>query len=539
MKSIISFTGLILMGAASVATLGFTSCDNDDFSTEQYVGGISLNSFGPSPVARGGELRFLGSGMDKITKVTLPGCGDITDLKVINSGEMRLVVPLDAEPGLVTLHYSGGTIQTKTMLTYLEPVAITEISPLRVRPGQELTISGTYLNLIKEVCFSFTEGLDSANVYEADFTGHSREQLKLIVPEEAVSGTIFISDAKEIPNMIESGTAIEVVLPSVTAPADLTNAKPGQKITIEGSDLDLVRVIEMPDGSKVEFDYARTDDKETLTFILPDNASDGAVVAIPASGVKVAIANIGMVVPTELSADPATGIRGGQAVIIKGVNMDQVTSIVFPNVEEAVKPSTVTPTQVTVSFPEMAQSGNAVLNLKSGKTVEIELQTAKPEVTGFNPNPVAAAATFTMEGHNLDLISSIVFTGGVTVEVPDNATPDAVTITAPADATSGPLTLNMANGESVLTDALSIEAPQCAYILKVESAELLAGELLVATIGNADKLSSVEVNGQSVQYIVNGDKLYVSLPSSCGTATVVRLKSSNGEISYTYECRHN
>ena len=35
-----------------------TSCDNDEISTNQYVGGISLNVFGPSPVLRGGELRF-------------------------------------------------------------------------------------------------------------------------------------------------------------------------------------------------------------------------------------------------------------------------------------------------------------------------------------------------------------------------------------------------------------------------------------------------------------------------------------------------
>ncbi|MDE6270789.1 MAG: hypothetical protein K2M12_08075, partial [Muribaculaceae bacterium] len=43
-----------------------TSCSDDDkYNTEQYKGGVSLNVFGPSPVARGGELRFLGSGMDQ------------------------------------------------------------------------------------------------------------------------------------------------------------------------------------------------------------------------------------------------------------------------------------------------------------------------------------------------------------------------------------------------------------------------------------------------------------------------------------------
>ena len=49
------------------------ACDNgDDEDTNQYKGGISLNVFGPSPVARGGVLRFLGSGMDKVTASLFP-----------------------------------------------------------------------------------------------------------------------------------------------------------------------------------------------------------------------------------------------------------------------------------------------------------------------------------------------------------------------------------------------------------------------------------------------------------------------------------
>lgn len=533
MKSIISLSGLLLVASAAVATIGFTSCDNDDFSTEQYVGGVHLNSFGPSPVARGGELRFLGSGMDQITKISIPGCDDISDIEVINSGEIRCKVPQTAEPGHVTLHYSGGSIETKSLLSYLEPISIESITPARVKPGQELTISGEYLNLIKEVCFAFQT--DSVNVYAGSFTEHNRQTIKLTVPEEAISGTIYISDAKEMPNMIESEAVIDVVLPSVATPVDLTNAKQGQQVRIEGSDLDLVRKMEMPDGSALEFTYDNADGKEALLFTLPDNSTDGAVVAIPASGVKVAVANIGMVVPTELVAEPADGIRPGDIVTIKGVNMDQVVSLLFPNVEEAVEPASVEATKITVAFPEAAQSGEVTLNLKSGKTVAIELQTAKPEVTGFNPNPVSAAAEFTIAGKNLDLVTAITFTGDVAGELPEGITADAITLLAPATAKSGPLTLTMANGESVTTEALEITAPECAFITSVDTQEPTAGELLVVNLLNGDKLTGVEVNGQTVQYILNGEKLYINLPSSCGAASKVRLISSNGEITYTYD----
>ena len=92
MKSIFKYTGLLAL-AMALATPVFTACDNEDFDTNQYIGGVNLNSFGPSPVARGGELRFLGSGLDQILKVSIPGCDDITDITVISSEEMGVTVP--------------------------------------------------------------------------------------------------------------------------------------------------------------------------------------------------------------------------------------------------------------------------------------------------------------------------------------------------------------------------------------------------------------------------------------------------------------
>jgi hypothetical protein len=47
------------------------------------------------------------------------------------------------------------------------------------------------------------------------------------------------------------------------------------------------------------------------------------------SGIKVAIANIGMAVPTSLVATPAADIKGGDVISIKGVNMELVTSVTF------------------------------------------------------------------------------------------------------------------------------------------------------------------------------------------------------------------
>ena len=110
MKTLHTIKVLLL---ACMATLGFTACDNDDYSTNQYKGGVSLNAFGPSPVIRGGELRFYGSNLNQVTEVEIPGVAPITDITVVQSGvpsEIRVTVPVDGpEVGLVTLRTANGT----------------------------------------------------------------------------------------------------------------------------------------------------------------------------------------------------------------------------------------------------------------------------------------------------------------------------------------------------------------------------------------------------------------------------------------------
>ena len=153
MNKTYKFPALWMMCLMLFSCLTFTACDNgDDEDTNQYKGGISLNVFGPSPVSRGGVLRFLGSGMDKVTAVAISGCDDITDIEVVSDTEIRVTVPQTAQPGLVVLKTPKGDITTKTELTFTEPIALEAFAPAEVKPGSELTITGEYLNLIKILC---------------------------------------------------------------------------------------------------------------------------------------------------------------------------------------------------------------------------------------------------------------------------------------------------------------------------------------------------------------------------------------------------
>lgn len=528
MNKTYKFPALWMMCLMLFSCLTFTACDNgDDEDTNQYKGGISLNVFGPSPVSRGGVLRFLGSGMDKVTAVVIPGCDDITDIEVVSDTEIRVTVPQTAQPGLVVLKTPKGDITTKTELTFTEPIALEAFAPAEVKPGSELTITGEYLNLIKEVIFA-----DEVTVPADEFVSQSRQEIKVIVPDSAQTGKFILSDGAEIPNWIYSEGELEVTLPSVEAPLDLVDKKPGDVIRVSGKNFDLVKKVQMPNGDEVEFTMTASSEGDELTFTLPDNVSDGEVTVLPASDVKVVVATVVVATPSNVVAVPAVNLRGGDMITLKGTNMDLVTDVTFPGVEEAVGLESQNSTEIKVLMPAAAISGDLQLNTNSGKATAVSIATAKPENISYSAATVPAGEALAVKGINMDVVSAVVFSGNVEVTVSD-ATATAISLTVPTTAETGALLLKMANGESVEAPSLTIEKPVCAYLPALPD-KLVRGRIVELEIVNADKLTNVLLNEASVQYINDAAKgvLMLNVPAELDGTYSLKLISSNGEIAY-------
>ena len=528
MNKTYKFPALWMMCLMLFSCLTFTACDNgDDEDTNQYKGGINLNVFGPSPVARGGVLRFLGSGMDKVTAVAIPGCDDITDIEVVSDTEIRVTVPQTAQPGLVVLKTPKGDITTKTELTFTEPIALEAFAPAEVKPGSELTITGEYLNLIKEVIFA-----DEVTVPADEFVSQSRQEIKVIVPDSAQTGKFILSDGAEIPNWIYSEGELEVTLPSVEAPLDLVDKKPGDVIRVSGKNFDLVKKVQMPNGDEVEFTMTASSEGDELTFTLPDNVSDGEVTVLPASDVKVVVATVVVATPSNVVAVPAVNLRGGDMITLKGTNMDLVTDVTFPGVEEAVGLESQNSTEIKVLMPAAAISGDLQLNTNSGKATAVSIATAKPENISYSAATVPAGEALTVKGVNMDVVSAVVFSGNVEVTVSD-ATATAISLTVPTTAETGALLLKMANGEFVEAPSLTIEKPVCAYLPALPD-KLVRGRIVELEIVNADKLTNVLLNEAAVQYINDAAKgvLMLNVPAELNGTYSLKLISSNGEIAY-------
>lgn len=385
MNKIYKFSAWWMACLVLLSSLTFTACDTNDLDTNQYKGGISLNVFGPSPVLRGGELRFLGCGLDQVASVLIPGCDAITDIQLISAEEIRVIVPQTALPGYVTLMLRNGeSIVTKTQLTYSEPVSIESFSPESVRPGDVLTIKGEYLNLMHQVIFAENVIVSDEVIAEEEtteaaskFLKHTRNEIQVRVPEEAQSGKIILSDGAEIPNRLYSEVELQVVLPSVTEVADYNNIKPGAIMTVTGENFDLVKEVRMENGETMLFTYSA--EQKALTFTIPRGAVNGPIYVVPASGVLVQVAEIKMATPEDVKAQE-TEITAGKELTLTGKNMDMIAAVLFPGVEKAVEPTSLSETEVKVVVPGEAQSGMIQLVLTSGETISsLELTVTAPK----------------------------------------------------------------------------------------------------------------------------------------------------------------
>lgn len=558
LKIIFSLLVVALVG------LSLTACSNDDLGTNQYQGGVSLNAYGPNPVMRGGQLRFVGSNLDQIASITIPGVGEITNIEVIKSGvpsEIRITVPKDGpEVGYVTLKTkTDQTITTKSQIEYIEGIEVTKIPEETVMPGQTIRIEGDYLNLINSLAFA-----DGVLVSANDFVEQDRYYIDVIVPEEAKTGKLefYTADltiqrtAKEEDELtyqtIVSDDALNVGLPSVSKitsprgeaePEGEITVKAGEEITLAGDYYNVVSAIKFGDIEVT--DFIMSEDGTALKFKLPAEAPAGVFSLVCKSEEEVPVATLVTVKPTECVAAPQP-VKAGDVLQVDGKDMDLVVDIEFADAKGEYtinnNQNIINTTQAyAVKVPETATEGNLKLVMANGERIEVAFTLVKPVATAYNANPVSAGAELQIKGTNLDLVKSVTFGEAVATVEEGAVSADGTTLTVkvPMDAKSGKPILNLANEDKIEAPELNINEAVFCYITEMpvfdDDNTPAAGDLFTVPVANADVLTNVYVNGTEAQfaYSPKTKMLSISIPENAKPSSVLKLVSSNGEIEYT------
>ena len=496
-----SFLWLVLLLICS--TFAFTSCDRDDLNTDQYGNEISVLSYGPNPVLRGGVLTFKGANLDQITEIDLPGAEAITSINVVTSGknsEINIEVPAEkCEPGIVTLKTAkNGEIKTLTPITYIENLKFTGFyvgenkENLVGNVGDVLTIEGDYLNNITSVIFANGATMDAEN-----FKSQTRYQIQLVIPAEAGEGRFQISDGN---NYMYSEGALSINAPEIDANNAIGKSliKAGETEVLRGTSLDQIASIEL-NGATVEAADFKSQTASEITFIISSKVADGEITAVTKSGIRISFGEITTVVPSQLVATPSP-IKNGEEITISGKDMDLITGIAFPNAKES-KLNKVETTKVTSTVPEDAQEGDITLSLDNGKTVTVAYTLVKPTVTACTPAAITAGERTIIKGTDLDLVASVTFPGDVeqTVEKFAAQNANAIAVTVPAACAGTGFKLNLKNGTTINIDGqLSIKAATDPAIASVTPGEAIAGSTITITGKNFQNIQNLYIGSYKV-----------------------------------------
>lgn len=496
-----SFLWLVLLLICS--TFAFTSCDRDDLNTDQYGNEISVLSYGPNPVLRGGVLTFKGANLDQITEIDLPGAEAITSINVVTSGknsEINIEVPAEkCEPGIVTLkNAKNGEIKTLTPITYIENLKFTGFyvgenkENLVGNVGDVLTIEGDYLNNITSVIFANGATMDAEN-----FKSQTRYQIQLVIPAEAGEGRFQISDGN---NYMYSEGALSINAPEIDANNAIGKSliKAGETEVLRGTSLDQIASIEL-NGATVEAADFKSQTASEITFVISSKVADGEITAVTKSGIRIPFGEITTVVPSQLVATPSP-IKNGAELTITGKDMDLITGIAFPNAKES-KLNKVETTKVTSTVPEDAQEGDITLSLDNGKTVTVAYTLVKPTVASCTPAAITAGEKTIIKGTDLDLVKSITFPGDVeqTVEKFAAQNANAIAVTVPAACAGTGFKLNLKNGTTIeVKDALSIKAATDPAIASITPGEAIAGSTITITGKNFQNIQNLYIGSYKV-----------------------------------------
>jgi hypothetical protein len=353
----------------------------DITSKTQFNIGVAATVTSITPVARPGEnVTIKGDYLNWVTGVAFNDGKVATSFVSQNKNELVVTVPEDAQTGTLVLSY-GGTdssfVETTDTLHVTLPM-VTTVSPNPIKHASNVTLTGTDLDLVKQVLFAGTA------TPVTEFVSQSATSLVVKVPGATTKGPVTVVAASGVSTI--SSQQLDLIMPLIT---DLSpkSVNPEQNLTITGTNLDLVDSISFKNASPIGTFVSQT--ATQIVVKVPKGLTEGPITfsVLNSTIPVVSTIDLNLVKPVIATMSP-NPVDPETNLTIAGTNLNLVSAIAFQNADPVTTFISQSATKLVVKVPKGVTEGKITLSvLNSSLTVQ---SADILKITGAIPPPVIA-----------------------------------------------------------------------------------------------------------------------------------------------------
>lgn len=345
-------------------------------------------------------------------------------------------------------------------------VNILSFGPMPITRGETMRLTGTKLNNVREVLFpEGNQKLTPATTYiKGEFSVNGSEEMTVTIPDQCVPGKLrLVTSSGDTIVSASNITFAEEVKVTSFSPASI---HPGAVITIKGEYVWNIGQVLFFDHVAVNAENFIKNTRNEIQLLVPMEAKTGEILFNDGSdgADNVVIGRL------EVDAANATGVSNatpefGELITITGENLDLVTKLDFPAVENVDFMAAEDGSAIKVTVPTNCVSGTIMMTAASGLTTSVNIEVPLATVTSTEPvTDVKAGQTITIKGDKLDRITKLILPAIETPLERGQFTQSAsqISFVVPEGMGDGKVTLVQHENYSVESDKIAMysEAPE-------------------------------------------------------------------------------
>lgn len=295
---------------------------------------LTLTSFSPASGGAGTAVIVSGTGFTGLQSAKV---GNVDAAFTVTSDtQVRLTVPSGAQTGRIELGGLGRTVLSASDFTVTAIPMVTSVTPTSVLAGGRITLTGTSLDMVREV---------RLNATALTIVSQSSTSIAVDVVAGATSGVLTLVDAMGVARALTQQV-------TVVAPMTITSFSPasivtGQALTINGTNLDRAVGVTFANGATAS--VASRTGTTRITVTVPDSAATGALRVRGNANDEIVSASPLTVIPAiRVDANAVYRVAAGANVTMAGIGLTEVSGVMLNSTAAAVVSRTATQLVFTV-----------------------------------------------------------------------------------------------------------------------------------------------------------------------------------------------